>query len=67
MNIYRLYPGNDAFQISDGKKQNVFLPHLDVIADDEAAAIRGAEIVMPGFNNEACINTLNYVELIGKH
>lgn len=66
MNIYRIYPGNDAFEIT-GLYQNVYLPYLDVIADTEAAAIRGAEIIMPGFNNESCINTLNYVEIIGKH
>lgn len=69
MNIYRIHPGNDAFEIRNKGylQQSIYLPYLDIIADDETAAIRGAEIIMPGFNTEHCVNTLNYVELISKH
>lgn len=62
MNIYRIYPGLDAFEI-----KGVFLPYVDIIADDEEAALRGAAMLMPGFNTDDSDNSLNYVELIGKH
>lgn len=62
MNIYRLHPGLDAFVIN-----GVYLPHLDIIADDEAAALRGAAILMPGFDTDFSSNSLNYIELIGNH
>ena len=69
MNIYRIHPGNDAFEIRPAARmqQCVYLPYLDIIADNEQTAIQGAELIMPGFNSEACVNTLNYIELIGKH
>lgn len=62
MNIYRIYPGNDAFDIN-----GVFLPYVDIIANDQEAAIQQAGILMPGFDTDTCVNTLNYAELIGKH
>lgn len=62
MNIYRIYPGNDAFDIN-----GVFLPYLDIIAENEASALAGAKILMPQFNSDTCVNTLNYIDLIGKH
>lgn len=62
MNIYRIYPGLDAFVI-----MGVYLPHLDIIAENEDKALLGAAILMPGFNTDACENSLNFIELIGKH
>jgi hypothetical protein len=43
--VFRLYPENDAFEI-----QGVFLPYLDVIADDEEAAIRAVAMLIPGYD-----------------
>lgn len=62
MNIYRIYPGLDAFVIS-----GVYLPYIDVIASTEADALKCAETLMPGFNTDKSENSLNYIELIGKH
>lgn len=62
MNIYRIYPGLDAFVIS-----GVYLPYLDVIAANEAAALTAAKTLMPGFNTDESENSLNYIALIGKH
>lgn len=62
MNIYRIYPGLDAFDIN-----GVFLPYLDIIAENEDKALSGAAILMPGFNTDASENSLNFIELIGKH
>ena len=63
MNIYRIHPRLDAFEIVPG----IFIPHLDIIAETEELAVLQAAIVMPGFNTEYSTNSLNYVELIGKH
>lgn len=62
MNIYRIHPGLDAFEIN-----GVFLPYLDIIAENEDRAIAGANALMPGFNTDTCVNSLNFIELIGKH
>lgn len=62
MNIYRIYPGLDAFVIN-----GVYLPYIDVIAATESDALKGAETLMPGFNTDASENSLNFIELIGTH
>lgn len=62
MNIYRIHPGLDAFVIN-----GVYLPYLDVIAENEDKALSGAATLMPGFNTDASENSLNYIEFIGKH
>jgi hypothetical protein len=62
MNIYRIYPGLDAFVIN-----GIYLPYLDIIAVSESEALNGAEILMPGFNTDDSDNSLNFIELIGKH
>lgn len=62
MNIYRIYPGLDAFDIN-----GVFLPYLDIIAENEDKAIEGANVLMPGFDTDTCVNSLNFIELIGTH
>ena len=62
MNIYRIYPGLDAFVIN-----GVYLPYLDIIAENEDNVRAAAEALMPGFDTEASENSLNYMELIGKH
>lgn len=69
MYIYKLHPGNDAFEIKNPIKPNtpVFLRSLEIIADDVDSAIRAAQILMPGFDTEHSVNTLNFIELIGKH
>lgn len=55
--IFRIHPGLDAFEIN-----GVFLPYLDVIADDKEAALRAANILMPGFDGPEGTNTLNFIE-----
>lgn len=62
MNIYRIYPGLDAFVIN-----GIYLPYLDIIADNEASALVGAATLMPGFDTDESENSLNFIELIGKH
>lgn len=62
MNTYRIHPGLDAFVIS-----GVYLPYLDIIAETEADALAGAETLMPGFNTDASDNSVNFIEIIGKH
>jgi hypothetical protein len=62
MNIYRIHPGNDAFQIN-----GVYLPYLDIIAENEAAALISVGMLVPGLDCDYSSNTLNYIELIGKH
>lgn len=62
MNIYRIYPGLDAFIIN-----GVYLPYLDIIAENEDKALVGANALMPGFNTDESENSLNFIELIGKH
>lgn len=62
MNIYRIYPGLDAFVIS-----GVYLPYIDVIANSEPDALKCAEALMPGFDTDESENSLNFIELIGKH
>lgn len=62
MNIYRIHPGLDAFVIN-----GVYLPHLDIIAENEDNALLGAATLMPGFNTDDSENSLNFIELIGKH
>lgn len=65
MNIYRLHPGLDAFVIND-----VYLPYIDIIAGTEAEAIGNAYLLMHDFQagpEGNSLNTLNFIELIGKN
>lgn len=55
--IFRVYPGLDAFEIN-----GVFVPWVDIIADDEDAALRACHLLMPGFDGETGCNSLNFIE-----
>lgn len=55
--IFRIYPALDAFEIN-----GVFVPYVDVLADDAESALRAAHKLMPGFDGETGPNTLNFIE-----
>lgn len=49
--VYRVYPVADYFEIG-----GVRLPYLDILADDEEAAARGAKMIAPNQSVEAVKN-----------
>ena len=66
MNIYRIYPGNDAFEIN-----GAYLPYIDVIADTIEQAREAAFKIIPDLNQDDWGNCGlqggAMPELIGKH
>lgn len=61
MNIYRIFPGLDAFQIVDA-----FLPWLDVIAENENKALQAGKKVIADLDEPDSLNQVNVIEFIQK-
>lgn len=54
MNIYRIYPGLDAFKIN-----GAYVPYLDIIADGPVHAVSAACLIMPEMNGTYSQNNIS--------
>jgi hypothetical protein len=54
MNIYRVYPRLDAFEI-----KGAYVPYLDVIADGPIHAVHAACQIMPDMDGDCSINNIS--------
>lgn len=59
MKIYRLHPGLDAFEIN-----SVFIPYLDIFANDEQHAVSNARFIIPDLGKTHSVNCISSIELI---
>ena len=54
MNIYRVYPGLDAFEVN-----GAYLPYLDIIAEGPIHAVTEACKIMPEMDGEYSTNNIS--------
>jgi hypothetical protein len=59
---YRIYPGLDAFTFNSNPKQVVYLPHLDIIADDADGARFAAKLILPDLDEPGSENSVYAIE-----